>query len=105
MHALLFRKWKGRVKGRDWFDLEWYVKNNVPLHLEHFVSRSIQIGDWNKQSMTSEEFKELLINKIDDISMDNIKQDIVRFIPDDKDLEIWSEKYFRELVGRIRFTE
>ena len=22
MHALLFRKWKDRVKGRDWFDLE-----------------------------------------------------------------------------------
>jgi predicted nucleotidyltransferase component of viral defense system len=22
MHALLFRKWKNRVKGRDWFDLE-----------------------------------------------------------------------------------
>ena len=23
MHALLFRKWKKRVKGRDWFDMEW----------------------------------------------------------------------------------
>lgn len=26
MHALLFRKWKNRVKGRDWYDLEWYIK-------------------------------------------------------------------------------
>jgi len=26
MHALLFRKWKTRVKGRDWYDLEWYIK-------------------------------------------------------------------------------
>lgn len=26
MHALLFGKWKGRVKGRDWFDMEWYIK-------------------------------------------------------------------------------
>ena len=26
MHALLFRKWKNRVKGRDWFDFEWYVR-------------------------------------------------------------------------------
>ena len=26
MHALLFRNWKSRVKGRDWYDFEWYVK-------------------------------------------------------------------------------
>lgn len=35
MHALLFRKWKGRIKGRDWFDMEWYVKGNIPLQLKH----------------------------------------------------------------------
>lgn len=33
MHALLFRKWKQRVKGRDWYDLEWYIRRGVPLHL------------------------------------------------------------------------
>jgi len=26
MHALLFRKWIKRVKGRDWYDLEWYIR-------------------------------------------------------------------------------
>lgn len=26
MHTLLFRKWKKRVKGRDWYDMEWYIK-------------------------------------------------------------------------------
>ena len=36
MHALLFRKWKQRVKGRDWYDLEWYIRKGVPLHLPHF---------------------------------------------------------------------
>ena len=25
MHALLFRKWGARVKGRDWYDFVWYV--------------------------------------------------------------------------------
>lgn len=27
MHAVLFRRWKNRVKGRDWFDFEWYVRH------------------------------------------------------------------------------
>ena len=32
MHAILFRQWKNRVKGRDWYDLEWYIKRATPLH-------------------------------------------------------------------------
>ena len=26
MHALVYRGWKNRVKGRDWYDFEWYVR-------------------------------------------------------------------------------
>src|SRR5690606_8779778 len=73
MHALLFRKWKGRVKGRDWFDMEWYIRNNIPLHFEHFVVRSQQSGDWNKKKMTKQEFKNLLQKKIEEVSVDDIK--------------------------------
>ena len=45
MHALLYRKWKNRVKGRDWFDLEWYVRMACPLHLAHLGERARQSGD------------------------------------------------------------
>ena len=30
MHALVYRSWQQRVKGRDWYDFEWYVRWNVP---------------------------------------------------------------------------
>ena len=46
MHALLFRSWKTRVKGRDWFDFEWYVKNNTRLNLEHLCQRMKESGDF-----------------------------------------------------------
>ena len=85
--------------------MEWYVKSNIPLHLKHFVIRSIQSGDWKKETMSSKEFTQLLIDKIDQVSMDDIKEDIVRFIPDNKPLEIWSKDYFRELARRIRFVD
>lgn len=104
MHALLFRRWKGRIKGRDWFDMEWFVKNNIPLHLEHFVTRSKQSGDWAKATITQKQFIQLLTNKIDEVSIKDIRDDIVRFIPDDQPLEIWSRDYFKELGKRIRFT-
>ena len=79
--------------------------NNIPLHLEHFVIRSVQSGDWSKKTMTREEFTQLLIDKIDQVSIKDIKEDIVRFIPDDNLLEIWSRDYFRELANRIRLLE
>ncbi|WOC53098.1 hypothetical protein BPO_p0015 (plasmid) [Bergeyella porcorum] len=36
MHALLFRKWKNNVKGRDWYDLEWYIQKGISLNLTIF---------------------------------------------------------------------
>ena len=50
MHALLFRKWKNRVKGRDWYDFEWYIRKGIPLNLQHFLQRAKDTGDWQKDS-------------------------------------------------------
>jgi hypothetical protein len=103
MHALLFRKWKQRIKGRDWYDMEWYIKKGTPLHLEHFLQRARDTGDWEKPGISETQFITLLKKRIDDVSFDNIKEDIRRFIPDNTVLNIWSAKYFKELAGRIRF--
>jgi predicted nucleotidyltransferase component of viral defense system len=103
MHALLFRKWKQRVKGRDWYDMEWYIKRGVPLHLGHFLSRVRASNDWKEKNITKEQFMQLLYDKIGSISFDRIREDIVRFIPDDKELDIWSPGYFKDLAGRIKF--
>lgn len=31
--AALFRKWQHRVKGRDWYDIIWYIAKRIPLNL------------------------------------------------------------------------
>ncbi|CAN5540004.1 hypothetical protein BH11BAC5_BH11BAC5_50700 [soil metagenome] len=76
MHALLFRKWKQRVKGRDWYDMEWYIKKGIPLHLDHFLVRAQDSGDWTKETISKEEFIKLLENKIATVSFDGIREDI-----------------------------
>ena len=103
MHALLYRKWKGRVKGRDWYDLEWYIKKGIPLDVEHFLNRAKDTRDWKEHSITSEQIKQLLKNKIAEVSIDNIKEDVVRFIKDDKILKIWSPDYFNDLVDKLKY--
>jgi len=103
MHALLFRKWKQRVKGRDWYDMEWYIKKGVPLHLYHFLLRARNSGDWDEKTITQNKFTQLIEDKITNVSFKAIREDIVRFIRDDKALEIWSADYFGDLIEKIKF--
>ncbi len=103
MHALLFRKWQNRVKGRDWYDLEWYIKKGIPLDLHHFALRAKDTGDWPEERITAEQVVQLLQDKIKQVSMDNVKDDVIRFIKDDSVLNIWSEKYFTDITQKLKF--
>jgi predicted nucleotidyltransferase component of viral defense system len=102
MHALLFRKWQNRVKGRDWFDLEWYIKKGIPLHLEHLKARAVDSGDWKQEELNKDQLMQLLRDKIDKVSFSSIREDIVKFIPDARVLEIWSPGYFYDLAENIK---
>lgn len=102
IHALLFRKWGTNVKGRDWYDMEWYIKKGYPLNLDHFLLRAIDSGEWEKEDISEKEFRELLSAKIDSVKMDFVRADIARFIKDPKVLEIWSPHYFHDLVAELK---
>jgi predicted nucleotidyltransferase component of viral defense system len=102
MHALLFRKWGTRVKGRDWYDLEWYIKKGMALDLHHFLLRAQDTGDWTEDSITENQLITLLKAKIDAVSFGGIREDIIRFIPDASALDIWSPQYFKDLVDKIK---
>ena len=103
MHALLFRKWKNRVKGRDWYDLEWYVKKGIPLDVSHFLTRAKDTDDWQDDSISNQQIIDLLNTKIDSVSFDSVKEDVVRFIPNDDILKIWGPEYFKDLIEKIKF--
>src|SRR5690606_2289947 len=101
MHALLFRKWKHRVKGRDWFDFEWYVHNAVPLHLAHLEQRARQSGDWDGPTMAPADFQRLLQQRIDTLDVEQARADVRPFLRDARGLEIWSGRYFRDLAEKV----
>lgn len=101
MHALLFRKWKHRVKGRDWFDFEWYVRNAIPLHLHHLEQRARQSGDWDSPSMDRDDLKRLLQQRIASLDIDQARTDVRPFLRDAASLDIWSERYFNDLASRL----
>jgi len=105
MHALLYRRWGNRVKGRDWFDFEWYVRQRHPLNLHHFVERAFQSGDLAAPDIAIPEFKVLLKHRIETLDIRSARSDVIRFVPDARALDIWSRDYFLQLIGMLRFSE
>lgn len=100
MHALVYRAWKNRVKGRDWYDFEWYVRHNVPLDFVHLTER---IRQFNQAEIGRDAFIERLKERLSSANIHQVKQDVMPFVKNPQDLDIWSNDYFIQLADRIRF--
>jgi len=94
------------VKGRDWFDFEWYVRRGVELNLTHLAMRARQSGDFGgDESLTPVLFKAWLSQRIERLDIESAKSDARRFITDVRVLDIWSRDYFMELARRVKFCK
>ncbi len=102
MHALLCRKWKNRVKGRDWYDLCWYVGHHPRLHLAHLESRLRFSGNWSGEApLNREALFALLDATIGQLDVDLARREVERYVRDKSSLQLWSRELFREIVHRI----
>ncbi|NLZ50252.1 MAG: nucleotidyl transferase AbiEii/AbiGii toxin family protein [Rikenellaceae bacterium] len=102
VHALIFRAWKNRVKGRDWYDFEWYVRNRVPLNFEHLQER---IRQFNGTEMNLDEFKTALKERLSGTDINQVKADVLPFLNNPRELDIWSNDYFEQMADMIIFTK
>jgi len=104
IHAVLCRPWKSRMRGRDWYDLIWFVSNNVPVSLKHLESRLKQTGHMEpKQKLQGDDLKEMLNKKIEEINVAELKKDVSIFLKDQRTINAWSKDLFKEAVVRIMF--
>lgn len=100
MHALTFRSWKNRVKGRDWYDFEWYVKRATPLNFEHLQER---IRQFNGVLMDRETYVQLLKERLASTDIKLVKEDVLPFVRNPQELDIWSNDYFLQLANMIQW--
>mgnify|MGYP003404017287 FL=1 len=102
MHALVFRSWKNRVKGRDWYDFEFYVRHGVSLNFTHLQERICQ---FNGEEMNFNEFKNRLKERLATTDINQVKADVLPFVRDPKELDIWSNDYFSQLAEMMKVEE
>lgn len=105
LHAVLCRKWRNRVKGRDWYDMVWYLSNHPELHLSHLAERMRQSGDLGEEvDLTPDLLMKYLYDAISSLSVEQAVKDVKPFLLHPEAADIWTEEFFMDIVGRIRFV-
>lgn len=100
MHAALYRAWKGRVKGRDWYDVVWFIRRKVPFDLAFFSKL-----EGLDNPLTRAAFIKLVKDRIEQLDVKAAVEDIVHFVRDQEAIrQNWSKEFFTYWVEKIVTT-
>lgn len=102
IHAVLCRRWKTRVKGRDWYDLSWYLGRHPQVRLSHLEMRMRQSGDYGEnRALDRERLIHLLTKAIERLDVDAARSEVAPFVRDKTALEVWSQDFFTQIIDRL----
>lgn len=103
IHALLCREF---VKGRDWYDFNWYVKRGVSPNLPLLSNALMQAGPWAGQNIGFDMhwLKVALVEKIDGIDWKQASEDVAPFLraAEQESLKLWSGRFFGDRLARLQ---
>lgn len=102
IHALLCRPF---LKGRDWYDFNWYIKQRTRPNFQHLAAALNQAGPWAGQAPLVDDAWLLvaLRGKVRSIDWKAAAQDVERFVSasERKSLELWSPRFFESKLAQL----
>jgi hypothetical protein len=103
IHALLCR---GFLKGRDWYDFNWYIKQGVSPNLPHLKNALMQYGPWQGQADLAVDgtwLKAVLQEKIAGVDWAAAAGDVERFLKpaEVQSLSLWSARFFSAKLHQL----
>ena len=109
LHAILFRQRQDNIKGRDWYDLAWYLRRPVPYNLKYLTNKISQTLDEEKLPLANtiapvneSTIKQALFEKVKALDIERAKLDVGRFLKDPRVLDVWSHEFFRTMLERLQ---
>lgn len=78
----------------------WYVSNNIPLDFNHLVER---VREFNGEEIDRESFIIKLKERFATADMNQVKSDVLPFIRNPKELDLWSNDFFLQVADMIKF--
>jgi predicted nucleotidyltransferase component of viral defense system len=102
LHVLLCRPY---VKGRDWYDLLWYISEGILPNLLFLKNALFQLGPWKGIEIELNEnfIKSELQKKIRSNNWNEVKFDVKKFLKPEKaeTLDLWSLEFFEKKIIKL----
>ena len=99
LHAVISRKWNNRVKGRDLFDYVFYLQQGAKVNMKYLREKLLHSNTISGQdNFNFDMLKELLNDRFTAMDYVSAKDDVRRFIKDERDLSYWSASFFQTIT-------
>lgn len=104
IHAILCRKYKNHVKGRDYYDYLFFIGKETKFNLKYLENKLKNTGDFieDNESLTLEKVKQLLKARFESIDYEAAKKDVSNFIEDVDNLKFWKKELFISTIDSLK---
>lgn len=94
LHALFFRRY---VKGRDYFDLVWFLGRGVIPNF-NLLNNAIRQTEGKGHEVTEEQFKETLLRHLESVDFKKVLSEMERFLLNREELRLLSRESVKSLL-------
>ena len=102
LHAVICRAWKSRIKGRDLYDLVFYLANKTPVTLKHLNARLVDSGfEGARDDLSLAEIKQILYRRFESIDYFQARDDVLPFVRNPASLDRWSKEFFQSITNDL----
>lgn len=100
LHACLFRRY---AKGRDFYDLMWYLGKKVRPNLK-VLHNAIAQTESKATAVDSEQLKHALLRKIGRLDFAQLRQDVAPFLVHPEEASLLDKELMKQVVGGYDFA-
>lgn len=97
LHACFYR---GFIKGRDFYDLIWYMSNNVKPSFT-LLNNAVKQTEGKSPGISEKNFRKFLIERIETVNFENARRDVERFLEDKKELRLFDKSLIRQSIESV----
>ena len=97
LHACFFRKY---IKGRDFYDLVWYLGKKIKPNLD-LLNNAIEQTEGNNIGLTEKTLPNFMLQRLEKVDFSAAVKDVQRFVEDDKELRIINRDAIQALIKNL----
>ena len=102
LHAILCRNYKNTVKGRDYYDFLFYIKNKIKPNMSYLKNKLIKSGKIKEDmDFNIDLLKVMLKQRFEITDFEQVKKDAMRFVFKNEDLSYYCKELFMQMVDKL----